>query len=108
MSEYLSVEGMSFVWGESGRGSPARKDAYGSWMGSVNAPEGAQYYLEALETYAVTSRPYQTLGAAELNDLVNRTTALIKSGEVGVDEAVDSVLAEGQPILDAAWERLQG
>lgn len=108
MSEYLSVEGMSFVWGESGRGSPARKDAYGSWMGSVNAPEHAQYYLEALETYAVTSRPYQTLGAAELNDLVNRTTALIKNGEMGVDEAVDSVLAEGQPILDEAWERLQG
>ncbi len=107
MSEYLNVEGMSFVWGESGRGSPAREAAYGSWMGSENAPEGAQFYLEALENYAVTSRPYQTLGAAELNDLVNRTTALIKNGDITADEAVDSVLAEGQPILDEAWDRLQ-
>ena len=107
MREYLSVDGMSFVWGESGRGSPARKAAYDSWMGSENAPEGAQYYLEALDTYAVTSRPYQTLGAAELNDLVNRTTALLKAGDVDVDGALEAIMTDGQAILDEAWERLQ-
>lgn len=107
MREYLNVDGMSFVWGESGRGSPARKAAYDSWMNSEFAPEHAQYYLEALETYAVTSRPYQTLGAAELNDLINRTTALLKAGDVDVAGALDAIMVDGQAILDAASERLQ-
>lgn len=107
LREYLSVEGMSFVWGESGRGSPARKDAYDSWMNSEFAPEHANYYLEALETYAVTSRPYQTLGAAELNDLINRTTSLLKAGDIDVDGALEAVMTDGQEILDAASERLQ-
>jgi len=107
MREYLSVDGMSFVWGESGRGSPARKAAYDSWMGSENAPEGAQYYLEALDTYAVTSRPYQTLGAAELNDLVNRTTALLKAGDVDVDGALEAIMTDGQALYKMQSATLQ-
>ncbi|MEM7127890.1 MAG: sugar ABC transporter substrate-binding protein [Chloroflexota bacterium] len=107
MSEYLNVEGMSFVWGESGRGSPARKAAYESWMNSEIAPEHAQFYLEALDTYAVTSRPYQTLGAAELNDIVNRQVTLLKSGETDPDSAIAIIVEEGQPVLDEAWDRLQ-
>lgn len=107
MSEYLSVEGMSFVWGESGRGSPAREAAYGSWMGSELAPEHAQFYLEALGDYAETSRPYQTLGAAELNDIVNRQVDLLKSGEADVDSALAAIMEEGQPVVTEAWDRLQ-
>ena len=107
MSEYLNVEGMSFVWGESGRGSPAREAAYGSWMGSELAPEHAQFYLEALSTYAVTSRPYQTLGAAELNDIVARQVGLLKSGETDPASAIAVITEEGQPVIDEAWERLQ-
>lgn len=107
MREYLSVDGMSFVWGESGRGSPAREAAYDSWMNSEFAPEHAQFYLEALNDYAVTSRPYQTLGAAELNDLINRTTDLLKAGDIDVQGALDAIMVDGQAILDAASERLQ-
>lgn len=107
LRKYLSKEGMEFMWGSSGRGSPARKAAYQSWMDSENAPEHAQFYLEALENYAITARPYNTLGAAELNDLCNREVALLKSGEKDVDTVLDTIISEGQPILDEAWERLQ-
>ena len=69
LSEYLSTDGMIFMWGSTGRGSPARKDAYPSWIESEDAPENAVAYLEALDTYAVTGRPYQTLAAAELIDI---------------------------------------
>ncbi|MBV7329167.1 sugar ABC transporter substrate-binding protein [Chloroflexi bacterium TSY] len=107
MSEYLSVEGMSFVWGESGRGSPARKASYESWMNSVNAPEHAEYYLEALDTYAVTWRPYQTLGAAELNDLESRSRGLLKAGDIDVDGYISALVTDGPAILQEAWDRLQ-
>ena len=106
MSEYLSKEGMEFMWGSTGRGSPAREDAYASWMNSENAPENAQYYLEALGTYAITGRPYQTLAAAEMGDIVGRQEGLLKSGAIDVESALAAILGEGQAVLDTATERL--
>ena len=41
LREYLSKEGMEFMWGASGRGSPAREAAYPSWLTSAGAPEHA-------------------------------------------------------------------
>ncbi len=108
LSEYLSTDGMIFMWGSTGRGSPARKDAYPSWIESEDAPENAVAYLEALDTYAVTGRPYQTLAAAELIDIVNRQTDLLKSGEVDIDTAIASIMEDGTPVLQAAAERANG
>ena len=105
LSEYLSTDGMIFMWGSTGRGSPARKDAYPSWIESEDAPANASAYLEALDTYAVTGRPYQTLGAAELIDIVNRQTDLLKSGDVNIDTAIANIMADGTPVLQAATER---
>ena len=106
--EYLSVEGMEFMWGESGRGSPARKAAYQSWIDSDIAPDHAEYYLDALENYAITGRPYQTLAGGEILDIFNRHTTLIESGDVSVEEAVKGMIDEGEPVLKEAAERLKG
>lgn len=108
LREYLSVEGMEFMWGSSGRGSPARKEAYQSWMDSDIAPDNAQFYLEALDTYAVTGRPYQTLAGGEILDIFNRNTDLIQTGDMPVEEGVAAIIAEGTPVLEAAAARLQG
>lgn len=107
LREYLSKEGMEFMWGSSGRGSPARKSAYQSWMDSEAAPEHAQYYLDALDTYAITGRPYQTLAAAEIGDIVARQETLLKNGETDVEAALQAIMAEGTPVLEAAFARLQ-
>ncbi|MCB0129750.1 MAG: hypothetical protein KDD78_02840, partial [Caldilineaceae bacterium] len=106
LSEYLSKEGMEFMWGTTGRGSPARKDAYPSWINSPDAPANAQAYLDALDTYAVTGRPYQTLAAAELIDIMNRQTDLLKSGEIDVDAAIAAIVEDGTPVLEEATARL--
>lgn len=108
LREYLSVEGMEFMWGSSGRGSPARKAAYQSWLESEVAPEHAEYYLDALENYAVTGRPYQTLAGGEILDIFNRNTDLIQSGDLTVEEAVQAIIAEGTPVLEEAYKRLMG
>jgi len=106
--EYLSVEGMEFMWGESGRGSPARKAAYQSWMDSEIAPENAEAYLDALANYAVTGRPYQTLAGGEIGDVINRHTDLLMTGDMSVEEALAGIEKEGNPILEEAEKRLKG
>ena len=108
MREYLSKEGMEFMWGASGRGSPARQAAYESWLNSPGAPANARFYMEALENYAVTGRPYQTLAGGEILDVFNRNTQLVQSGDMTVDQMVENIIAEGTPILEDAAKRLQG
>lgn len=108
LREYLSKEGMEFMWGESGRGSPARKEAYDSWLNSPGAPANAKYYLDALDNYAVTGRPYQTLASGEVQDVFSRNMSLVESGDMTVDQAIENIIAEGTPILEAAAKRLQG
>lgn len=108
LREYLSKEGMETMWGVTGRGSPARKDAYDSWMNSPVAPEHASNFLEALETYAKTDRPYQTLAGGEILDILNRQTTLLQNGEATVDAAISAIVSEGTPVLEAAAARLRG
>lgn len=108
LREYLSKEGMETMWGVTGRGSPARKEAYESWMNSDPAPDNAQYFLEALDTYAKTDRPYQTLAGGEILDILNRQTTLLRNGETTVDDAINAIITEGTPVLEAAAQRLQG
>lgn len=108
LSEYLSKEGMEFMWGASGRGSPARESAYPSWLSSPGAPEHAQYYLDALKNYAVTGRPYETLAGGEILDVFNRNTQLVQTGDMSVEDAVKNIIAEGTPILEDAAKKAQG
>lgn len=106
LSAYLSKEGMEFMWGSSGRGSPAREAAYQSWMDSDVAPASAQYFLDALQRYAVTGRPYQTLAAPQLLDITGRYQTLLRSGEIDVDAAVAGIVEEAQAAFADAAERM--
>lgn len=107
LREYLSKEGMEFMWGASGRGSPARQSAYDSWLNSEGAPENAHYYLDALQNYAVTGRPYLTLAGGEILDVFNRHTQLVQSGDMSVADAIAGIIAEGTPVLEEAAARAQ-
>ena len=102
LREYLSTEGMTFVWGSTGRGSPARKDAYESWMNSDIAPDNAQAFLAALDEYAVTDVPYATAAAAELSDIWNREFALIRSADKSIDEGMATIIADSNDALAKA------
>jgi len=108
LREYLSKEGMEFMWGESGRGSPARKAAYQSWIESEIAPDHAAYYRDALENYAVTGHPYHTLAGGEIMDIFNRNTGLVQTGDATVEEAVQAIIDEGEPVLQEAHDKLTG
>jgi multiple sugar transport system substrate-binding protein len=108
LREYLSKQGMEDMWGKSGRGSPARKAAYDSWLKSEVAPEHAQYYLDALENYAVTGHPYLTLGGGEILDVLNQNATLVQTGDITIEEFVQKVMSDGTPVLEKAAQQMQG
>ena len=94
------------MWGSSGRGSPARAEAYQSWLDSEPASDSAHYFLHALENYAVTGRPYQTLAAPQLLDITGRYQTLLRSGEIDVDSAITSIVEEANVVFAEAAARM--
>lgn len=107
LSEYLSEEGMIFMWGNTGRGSPARESGYLAWMESSVAPASAQYFIDALNDYAITGHPYQNINAAEFGDVQGRQTGLLRAGETDVESAIAAIVEEGQAVLDDAATRFE-
>jgi multiple sugar transport system substrate-binding protein len=99
LSAYLSKEGMEFMWGSSGRGSPAREAAYQSYLDSERAPDGAQYYLDALANYAVTGHPYQSLTGPQVYDVISQNLTLLHTGAITVDEFIANVMEQSAPIF---------
>jgi multiple sugar transport system substrate-binding protein len=102
LSAYLNVEGMEFMWGSSGRGSPAREAAYQSYLESETAPESAHYYLEALAEYAVTGRPYESVTGPQVMDVINQNNQLLHSGDITVDQFIANVMEQSAPIFEQA------
>lgn len=100
LREYLSEEGMTFMWGASGRGSPARQSAYPSWIAAPIAPAGASFFLDALENYAVTDRPHKSLKGPEVGDILISEVQLMRTGDKSVAEALKTMQERGQAILD--------
>jgi multiple sugar transport system substrate-binding protein len=102
LSEYLNKDGMIFMWGSTGRGSPAREAAYQSWMESPVAPKNAQAFLDATKNYELIGHPYKTTAAAELLALVEQHMDLIMSADETVEQAVAAIESAAQPILAKA------
>jgi multiple sugar transport system substrate-binding protein len=100
LSAYLNVEGMEFMWGSSGRGSPAREAAYQSYLDSETAPDGAAYYLDALANYATTGRPYQSVTGPQVMDVINQNNTLLHTGEITVDDFINNVMEQSAPIFE--------
>lgn len=102
LSAYLSVDGMKFMWGESGRGSPAREAAYQSYLDSGKAPDHGQYFLDALKNYAVTGRPYSSATGPQVMDVVNQNGTLLNTGDITVDEFISNVVDQTKSIFAGA------
>lgn len=102
LREYLSVEGMITMWSTTGRGSPARLEALEEWYNSDPAPDSAHFYGEAMENYAITGRPYLSLAAPQILDVMVRERDLLRLDETDVASALAAIMAEGQIAMDEA------
>lgn len=99
LSEYLSQEGMEFMWAASGRGSPARQSAYQAFLDAPIVPEHSQYFLDAMEQYAVTGRPYQSVTGPEVAQVITDNVTLLGTGEISVDQFIANVTEQAAPIF---------
>ena len=102
--ERFSVEGLNAV--DARRGAPARKASYQAWYDAPATAEHAYYFEEAMATYGHTDHPFQTLGAGECLDLLNRECDLINSGDKTVEEAAAVMVEEGTAVLQEAYQRM--
>lgn len=104
LREYLSIDGMIFMWSLSGRGSPARPEGLEVWLNSEPAPPNGHYFLSAMEDYAVTGPPFASLASPQVLSVIGREVDLMRLGEKSVDDAIATIMEEGQAALDASME----
>ena len=98
LNEYLSTAGQSYLWGVTGRGSPARNSAWDSYLKSKFAPANAKIIQESLNTFAShnildqPTAPRVTQAATPIWDLV-------VAGQLAVKDAIDQIGAALEPII---------
>lgn len=89
LRELLSKDGMAYVWGESGRGSPARESVWPTFLGAWTN-KNAEVFPEALE-YGEYVEPTGPQGP-EVTDILNRLREELLMGDITVDEFVNTAI----------------
>ena len=98
LNEYLSTAGQSYMWGITGRGSPARLSAWPSYLNSKFAPPGAKYVEQAMRTIASHDIIDQPTGP-QVTQAAGPIWDLVVAGQLSVKEACDQVFAAVDPII---------
>ena len=96
LNEYLSTAGQSYMWGITGRGSPARLSAWPSYLNSKFAPPGAKYVEQAMRTIASHDIIDQPTGP-QVTQAAGPIWDLVVAGQLSVKEACDQVFAAVDP-----------
>jgi multiple sugar transport system substrate-binding protein len=99
LSEYLSKDGMEFMWAKSGRGSPARDAAYQAFLDAPIVPEHTIYFQDAMKNYAVTGHPYQSVTGPQVFDVISQNATLLQTGEIDVETFIKNVNDQAAPIF---------
>jgi multiple sugar transport system substrate-binding protein len=98
LNEYLSTAGQSYMWGSTGRGSPARLSAWPSYLESKFAPPGAQFIEQSVRTTAVHDILDQPT-SVRVTQAAGPIWDLVVAGQLGVKEACDQVFAAVDPLV---------
>lgn len=96
LSEYLSSEGVEFMWGRTGRGSPSRASA---WPSFEQAWEGknVRVFREAMNN-AMYMRPISP-AAPQVNTIIEREIELMLLGKKSVVEALKTIKNDADAVL---------
>jgi multiple sugar transport system substrate-binding protein len=99
LNDYLSTCGQAYVWGITGRGSPARLSAWPSYVNSKFAPPGAKLVekamIDGIASHDIIDQPTGprvTQAAGPIWDLV-------VAGQLDVKSALDQACAAIEPII---------
>ncbi|MFL5807858.1 MAG: ABC transporter substrate-binding protein [Roseiflexaceae bacterium] len=98
LNDYLSTAGQAYMWGVTGRGSPARLSAWPSYLGSKFAPPGAKFIQQAMTTIATHDIIDQPSGP-KVTQVAQPIWDLVVAGQLKVKDALDQVFAAVDPII---------
>jgi len=98
MNEFLSSPGSIFMWGSTGRGSPARKSAWPSYFKSKFSPPGAQTVFQVLNSYATSDILHQPT-TPKVTNTAQPIWDQVMGGKLAVKDALDQVTQQLTPIL---------
>jgi multiple sugar transport system substrate-binding protein len=98
LNEYLSTAGQSYMWGVTGRGSPARNSAWDSYLKSKFAPANAKIIQESLNSFAshdILDQPT----APRVSQAATPIWDLVVAGQLAVKDAIDQIGQAIEPII---------
>jgi multiple sugar transport system substrate-binding protein len=98
LNDYLSTAGQAYMWGITGRGSPARLSAWPSYLSSKFAPPGAKFIQQAMTTIASHDILDQPTGP-KVTQVAQPIWDLVIAGQLKVKDALDQVAAAIEPII---------
>ncbi|GHO47349.1 ABC transporter substrate-binding protein [Ktedonospora formicarum] len=98
LNEYLSSAGQQFMWGMTGRGSPARSSAWDSYFKSPFAPKGARNILDALDKYGSNDVLYLPATPKVVNTAQPIWDRVI-NGQLSVSDGLKQVKQQIDPLL---------
>jgi len=99
LNEYLSSAGQSFMWGSTGRGSPARNSAWKSYLSSDFAPEGTDLVYKALNTYATSDGVLYRPTTPEVGNTATPVWDSVVAGKVSVSDGCSQLVKKLNPVL---------
>jgi multiple sugar transport system substrate-binding protein len=95
LSEYLGKEGMDFLWGKSGRGSPARRSSWPSFeLVWKESRKSVYVFREALD-YGI----YAPLMPSQVRTIVYEQLNRIINGQDSPQNAITVARAQAEPLL---------
>ena len=98
LNEYLSSSGQQFMWGMTGRGSPARSSAWASYFKSKFAPAGAKVILDALQSYATNDILYLP-ATPKITNAAQPIWDRVVNGQTSVADGLQQITQQINPLL---------
>ena len=101
LNDYLSTAGQAFMWGLTGRGSPARLSAWPSYLNSKFAPPGAKWVEYAMKNGIASHDIIDQPTGPQVTQAAGAIWDQVVTGEIKVADALNQIKAVVDPIIAA-------
>ncbi len=97
LRDYMSREGLTYVWALSGSGSCARTSAWVEWERKIKYPKSLYIFREAMD-YGVFSKPLGP-AAEEVYTIASEELKTCLMGKISVEEMAKRIKQKVDPVL---------
>ncbi len=99
LNDYLSTAGQAYMWGITGRGSPARLSAWPSYINSKFAPAGAKWVEDAMKNGIASHDILDMPTGPKVTQAAGAIWDQVVAGQMSVKDALNAIKAAVDPII---------